>query len=176
MYQSLHTTLFSGDKLVQVQIRTDDMDLIAAYGLMAYWYTNKGNARNVMQEDLSTKFQFFKSLTQMKSMFADNKESVTQVKSEVFSDRVYVYNSKGEVIELPKGANIIDFVYKVSPEDAVHMIAAFVNNEFVPFDYVLQNRERVSIITDKYTYNNVEEWENKAQTSYAKQLILKKDQ
>lgn len=173
MYQSLHTTLFSGEKLVQIQIRTPDMDMIAAYGLMAYWYTNKGNARDVMEKDLSNKFQFYQSLNQINSMYDDNKEFLTQVKSEVFSDRVYVYNSSGEVIELPKGANIIDFAFKSSPESARHMIAAFVNNEFVPFDYVLNNKERVSIITDRYTYNNIEEWEDKAQTSYAKKLIKK---
>ena len=173
MYQSLHTTLFSGEKLVQIQIRTSDMDMIASYGLMAYWYTNKGNAADAMEEDLTTKFQFFKSLTQINSMFDDNKEFVTQVKSEVFSDRVYVYNSSGEVIELPKGSNIIDFAFKDSPDSARHMIAAFVNNEYVPFDYVLNNRERVNIISDKYNYNNIEEWEDKAQTSYAKKMIRK---
>ena len=173
MYQSLHTTLFSGDKLVQAQIRTPDMDLIASYGLMAYWYYNKGNARNVMQEDLKNKFQFFKSLTQINNMFDDNKEFVTQVKSEVFCDRIYVYNYSGEVIELPKGSTIIDYICKVNPENASNIVAAFVNNEYVPFTYILNNKDKINIITDTLGFNDMQDWEKNAQTEYAKKMIKK---
>ena len=173
MYQSIHTTLFAGDRLVQVQIGTHEMDQIAADGLMAYWYINKGEARNVMQDDLRNKFQFFKSLTQINSMFEDNKDFVTQVKTEVFTDRVYVYNSSGEVVDLPKGATIIDFAYKLGEDTANNMIAAYVDNELVPFDFVLSNRQRVNIVTDKLTHQDKEDWESIAQTSYAKKLIKK---
>ena len=171
MYQSLHTTLFTGDRFVQVQIKTSDMDLIASYGLMAYWYINKGKARIMMQEDLKNKFQFFKSLKQIDQMFSNNKEFVDQVKTELFSDRVYVYDSSGEVIDLPKGANIIDFAYKIGADIAQNMVAAYVNNKMVPFDYVLQNRQRVFIITDELAYHDRENWESIAKTSLAKKLI-----
>ena len=62
LYSSLHTTVFGPDeKLVQTQIRTFDMDKVASFGLTAYWDINKGVAREVMQEDLKTKSQLFKS-------------------------------------------------------------------------------------------------------------------
>ena len=172
MYQSLHTTLFTDEnRLVQTQIRTHDMDVIASYGLMAYWYINKGEARRVMQEDLKNKFQFFKSLTDINTMFDDNKEFVTQVKSEVFSDRIYVYNSIGEVIELPLGANIIDYAIKSGENIACHLVGATVNNKEVGFNTVLKNRDRVNLITDDKVLIDKNTLENIAQTGYAKKLI-----
>ena len=172
MYQSLHTTVFANDnKFVQTQIRTHDMDLIATYGLMSYWYINKGEARNEMQKDLKNNYQFFNSINEINDMVENNKEFVTQVKSEVFSDRVYVYTSTGEVIELPKGSTIIDFAYKLSMQTASHMVSAFVNNQKVDFDYVLNNRDRVNILVDENVFSPNEEWVDIAQTSYAKKLI-----
>ena len=62
MYRSLHSTVFTpDDRIVQTQIRTFDMDKVASFGLTAYWDSQKGNARNVMQEELKEKFQFFKT-------------------------------------------------------------------------------------------------------------------
>ena len=70
MYRSLHTTVFApDDRLVQTQIRTFDMDKVASFGLATYWDLRKGEARNVMQEDLRKKYQFFKSLIEINSMF-----------------------------------------------------------------------------------------------------------
>ena len=114
MFQSLHTTVFgTDDRLVQTQIRTFDMNKVASFGLTAYWNEQKGEARNVMQEDLKQKFQFFKSLTEINSMFGDNQRFVSRVKTELFADGVYVYTKKCYVIELPKGATQIDFAYKI---------------------------------------------------------------
>ena len=173
MYQSIHTTLFADEnKVVQAQIRTKDMDVIASYGLMAYWYINKGNARNVMQEDLHNKFQFFKSLKDIDEKFSDNQEFMIQVKSEVFSDRIYVYDNYGNVIELPKGANIVDYACKIGLDTLSHMQGVNVNNIYVPFSYVLKNRDRVSIMTNDYVNNSLLKLENLAQTGYAKKLIL----
>ncbi len=112
MYQSLHTTVFGpDDRLVQTQIRTFDMDKVASFGLTAYWDLEKGQARDVMQNDLKQKFQFFKSLTEINSMFGDNQQFVNQVKNELFADKVYVYTTKGDIIELPElvyDSNLID--------------------------------------------------------------------
>lgn len=67
------------------------MDRIASFGLSTYWDIEKGKVRDVMQEDLKNKYQFFKSLTEINAMFGDNQEFVSQVKSELFSDKIYVY-------------------------------------------------------------------------------------
>ena len=172
MYQSLHTTVFGpDDRLVQTQIRTFDMDKVASFGLTAYWDEQRGKARDVMQDDLKQKFQFFKSLTEINSMFGDNQQFVNQVKTELFSDKVYVYTTKGDIIELPKGATPIDFAYKIHTDIGNTMVGVFVNDEFVPIDYALKNKDRVRIITDELSYGPREDWIDKAQTSLAKRKI-----
>ena len=174
MYMSLHTTVFGpDDRLFQTQIRTFDMDKIASFGLTAYWDYQKGKARDVMQEDLKKKFQFFKSLTEINSMFGDNQEFVNQVKNELFADRVYAYTTKGDIIELPKGATVIDFAYKLDADIANTMVGVFVNDEYVPIDYVLQNKDRVRIVTDDLSFGPREDWIDKAHTSLAKSKIKK---
>jgi len=172
MYKSLHTTVFGeNEKIVQTQIRTFDMDKIASFGLTAYWDINKGNARNTMQEDLKNKYQFFKSLTEINAMFGDNQEFVSQVKREIFADTIYVYTTKGEIIELPKDSTPIDFAYKIHTDIGNTMVAAIVNDEYVPIDYKLKNKDRVRIITDIFSFGPREEWLEKVKTSTAKRKI-----
>ncbi len=172
MYQSLHTTVFApNDRLVQMQIRTFVMDKIASFGLTAYFDLSSSNARDIMQNDLKTKYQFFRSLMEINSMFGDNQQFVSQVKKELFSESVYVYTTKGEVIELPKGSTIIDFAYRVSQDEGNAMVAALVNEEFVPLNYVLKNKDRVRIVTDELAFGPKEEWLQIAKTSYAKSRI-----
>ncbi len=172
MYRSLHTTVFGpDDKLVQTQIRTFDMDKIASFGLCTYWDMNKGQARNIMQKDLKEKYQFFKSLTEINAMFGDNNDFVNQVKCELFSDKVYVYSSKGDIIELPKGATPIDFAYKIHTDVGNTMVAVKVNDEYVPINYTLQNKDRVKIITEALSFGPRAEWIDMAYTTHAKRKI-----
>ena len=172
MYQSLHTTVFGpDDRLVQTQIRTFDMDKVASHGLATYWDVAKGDAREIMQENLRSKCQFFNSLVEFNSMFGDNSEFVSKVKNELFTDRVYVYTTKGEIIELPKGANPIDFAYKIHTDVGNNMVAAVVNDDNVPLDYVLRNNDRVRILTDELATGAKPEWEDLAKTTYAKRRI-----
>lgn len=172
MYRSLHTTVFGpDDRLVQTQIRTFDMDDIASFGLTAYWDKEKGNARNTMQNNLKEKYQFFKSLTEINAMFGDNQQFVNQVKLELFSDKVYVYTTKGDIIELPKGSTPIDFAYKIHTDIGNTMVASIVNDEYVPIDTILHNKDRVRIITDDLSFGPREDWEDKVQTTYAKRKI-----
>ena len=172
MYKSLHTTVFGpDDKIVQVQIRTFEMDKIASFGSTTYWDLKKGDARMNMQSDLRDKFQFFKSLTEINSMFGDNQEFVRQVKSELFSDKVYVYTTKGDIIELPKGSTPIDFAYKIHTDIGNTMVGAFVNDVYVPIDYILKNKDRVRIMTDELSYGDRKNWYELAHTSLAKKKI-----
>ena len=173
MYKSLHTTLFGPEeRLVQAQIKTFKMDKIATHGLTAYWDMNKDGARDKMQKDLRSKFQFFKSLTEINEMFRDNQEFITQVKIELLSDKIYVYTSKGDIIELPLGSTPIDFAYKLDENIGNTMIGAYVNDANVPLDYKLVSKDRVRIITNELSDGPDEDWIEKAKTSLAKQKIL----
>lgn len=172
MYQSLHTTVFAPDnRLVQTQIRTFDMDKVASFGLTALWDIKNGDSRNIMQQKLKEEYQFYKSLREIDKLFEDNNEFVTQVKSELFSDRIYVYTPKGNVIELPKGATAIDFAYKIHTKLGNTMASAVVNDKYVPAETVLNNRDRVRIITDDLSFGPRYEWIDSAVTAKAKRKI-----
>jgi len=173
MYRSLHTTVFGPDeKIVQTQIRTFDMDKVASFGLTALWHIKKGEARYAMQEHLKSKCQFFDSLKEIDSTFEDDSEFVRQVKEELFAANVYPYTPTGDVIELPKGATIIDYAYKYNPTIANQMIEATVNDEIVPLNYVIQNQDRIKLKVDELSIGPNPIWIDLAKTAYAKRKIL----
>ena len=172
MYRSLHTTVFGPDnRLVQTQVRTFDMDKIASFGLTAYWDINKGEARNVMQEDLKNKYQFFKSLIEINRVFGDNQEFVSQIKKELFSENIYVYTPKGDIIQLPKDATPIDFAYEIHTALGNTIVKALVNDEEVSVIQPLRNKDRVRIITDTMSLGPKEEWIDIVKTTKAKRKI-----
>ena len=142
MYRSLHTTVFAeNDKLVQTQIRTFDMDKIASYGLPAYWDINRGNARDIMQEKIKNEFQVFKSLDSVNMLFKNNKDFVAQIKSELFKEKIYIYDSIGKRIEIPKNSNVIDLVCYLDMDNIVEEVK--VNDKVAPWSMVLNNKDRV---------------------------------
>ena len=147
------------------------MEKIAIYGLTSYWFKYKNNARINMQKDLENNFQFFKSIKELDSTILDNIEFVSLIKKELFSSNIYVYTTTGEVIELPNGSTVVDFAYKIHTDIGNSMVAAIVNNEAVSFDYVLENQDRVRIVTDSKAYVPKEEWLNYAKTTTAKSKI-----
>ena len=173
MYRSIHTTVFGADNhLLQFQIRTFDMERVAIFGLTSYWFKYKNNAKNYMKKDLEDNFQFFKSIKELDSTILDNIEFVSRIKKELFSSNIYVYTMDGKVIELPNGATIIDFAYKIHTDIGNSMVAAIVNDEAVSFDYVLENQDRVRIITDSTAYVPKEEWLDIAVTTTARNKIM----
>ena len=172
MYSSLHTTVFGPEgRLIQTQIRTFDMDKIASFGLTAYFDINKGDARKVMQDDLRNKYQFFSSLLEINSVFADNQEFVNQIKNELFSDKVYIYGMNGRIVELPKGSTVIDYAFNLDSDIGNTMVGAIVNDDYKDVSYVLKNNDRVRIISDELSFGPREEWITKAVTTKAKKRI-----
>ena len=172
MYRAIHTTVYCDDHLIQFQIRTREMDRIATYGLTSYWFKNRMFAKNAMQNDLENNFQFFKSIKELDSTIADNIEFVKLIKRELFSQNVYVRSTNGEIIELPLDSTPIDFAYKIHTDIGNTMIAAVVNDGIVPFNYKLQNNDRVRIICDKNVHINREGWLSIVVTTHAKRKIL----
>ncbi len=171
MYRSLHTTVFGEDeRLVQTQIRTFDMDKIASFGLTTYWYINNKDARFIMQKELKEKYQFYKSLLEINKVFGDNKEFLRQIKSELFTDKIYVYTPKGDIIELPKGSTVIDFAYKIHTHLGNTLINALVNDKLVNPFHKLENKDRVKVITNDLSKPK-EEWIDAVVTAKAKRKI-----
>ncbi len=169
-YQSLHTTLFTPQgRLVQTQIRAFDMDKTASFGVAAFWDTEKGNAFNVMKDDMdnSQVKPFIKN-----ALNSSDDEFLGQIKDEVLSEKVYVYTREGRVVELPIGSTVIDLAFTLGDEIGNTMVDVIVNNRHVQVDYVLQKNDHVEIITDPLSFGSRAEWIPKAHTSYAKARII----
>ena len=172
LYSSLHTTVFGAEgRLVQIQIRTFEKEKIASYGLTAFWNINKGNARNIMQENLKNKYQFFESLVEIDQTFANNQEFVEHIQQELLSQRVYVYTNKGEIMELPSGSTAIDLAYKIHTDIGNKMVGATVNDKLVECGHTLHNKDRVKIITDEQSSGPNIGWLDIVKTTKAKRQI-----
>lgn len=152
MYQSLHTTVFGENKkLVQTQIRTFDMDKMASFGLASYWSKDQDKAKYIMQNSLKKDYPFFISLDRINKIFLDNDDNqkfVDEVKKEILSDNIYIYDPKGRVIELPKGSTIKDYARRIKRDSWLIPVGGLVNNSFEKLNYVLKNKDIVDIVVD----------------------------
>ena len=171
MYRSLHTTIFGADdKIIQVQIKTKDMDNINTYGLASYWNKYHGLGAKRMQEELLNNYQFLSTINTLDGEFSDDKSFVEKIKNEIFSNNIYVYTPKGNIIELPFESTPIDYAYKIHSNMGNHLFKCFVNGEEVPFDYTLKNKDRVVLIVKEKSHP-YKKWLNIAKTTYAKKKI-----
>ena len=174
MYSSLHTSVFGPNSvLVQAQIRTHEMERINVHGLTAYWDICKGAAGSRMQELLSEKFQFVKSIEEINRIFTDNQAFIEQVEKEVLGRNIYVYNNDGLLVELPEGSTVVDFAYRLSSTVGDTMVGAFVNGQVARFDTILHSNDRIHIMTDVSSLGPQKEWLNDATTVHAQRAIRK---
>lgn len=147
MYQSLHTTVIgTKGQPVEIQIRTWEMHHISEYGVAAHWRYKEGNKSG--SKDFDQKISWLRRLLEWQDT-SNPKEFVNAVKLDVFSDEVFVFTPKGDVINLPKGSIPIDFAYRIHTEVGSHCVGAKVNNKIVPLDTKLKNGDIVSVITSK---------------------------
>lgn len=174
MYQSLHTTVFGFDGyLFEIQIRTYDMDEIAERGIASHWsYKENGGSNKIStQNAMEYKLQFFRSIMELNSEESNDEEFVKSVTEDVFKNTIYVFTPNGDVIELPSGANPIDFAYRVHSKVGDQMVGAIVNGNIVPLDYELSNNDIVKINTNKNSAGPSREWIGIAKTTGAKNKI-----
>lgn len=172
LYRSLHTTVFGpNETIVQNQIRTFDMDKINSFGITAYWDIKKGNARREFQDILRQQSKFVPVLTFYDNLFSDNTKFIESVENEILEDKVYVYDEKGNIVELPNGSTIVDYAYQLGEDIGNKLYKAKVNNKEVGLNYVLKKKDRVLIYNDVLSNGPKEEWIDYAKTTYAKQKI-----
>ncbi|WP_155287228.1 RelA/SpoT family protein [Lacticaseibacillus zhaodongensis] len=148
LYQSLHTTVIGpGGKPLEVQIRTEEMHHVAEYGVAAHWAYKEGQTDEVHYDSDGRKLDMFREILELKDETKDAAEFVDSVKGDIFSDRVYVFTPRGEVYELPKGSNTLDFAYRIHTEVGNHTVGAKVNGKIVPLNYQLKNGDIVEMLT-----------------------------
>ena len=170
LYQSLHTTVSTPtSKLLKIKIRTYDMDKVAANGIPALWNIKNGKTMEETQKEVVKKCQFAKKLMELDESFSDNQEFIKEIKNELLTEHVYVYSENGEFIELPKGSTALDFACQVYPNLLDQMTGLLVNEKEVPFNTILENYDRIQLITKgKINHENLEDFVN---TSVAKQKL-----
>lgn len=170
-YQSLHTTIIGpGGRPLEIQIRTEQMHEVAEYGVAAHWAYKQGNFTGVEQTSSNEKLDMVREILELKDETQDAGEFMKNVKSEIFSDRVYVFTPKGEVYELPKGSVTLDFAYEIHTQVGSHAVGAKVNGKLVPLDYKLKNGDVIDIMTQSNASPSTD-WIDMVKTSRARNKI-----
>jgi guanosine-3',5'-bis(diphosphate) 3'-pyrophosphohydrolase len=146
-YQSLHTSVkYDDGRTIEVQIRTQDMHEHAEYGIAAHWRYKEGASKD---EQYQKRIVWLRQLMEWMQDVEDAGEFVDSMKTDVFSDRVYAFTPKGDIIDLPAGATPLDFAYHVHTEVGNRCRGAKVNGKLVSLDYILYTGDQVEIITAK---------------------------
>ena len=168
MYQSLHTSLISRDGGVfEVQIRTFEMHRTAEYGVAAHGKYKEGRKQD---DDFDKKFSLIRELQELQADTVDPHEFLDTVRGDMFSDDVFVFTPKGEVITLVRGATPIDFAYRIHSKVGDSCVGCKANGRIVPLDYQLQTGDVVEILTSG-SKGPSRDWLNVAKTSQAKSRI-----
>ena len=147
-YQSLHTTVIgTRGQPVVIQIRTWEMHHIAEYGVAAHWRYKEGN-QTANKDAFDEKMGWLRNLLEWQDT-SNPQEFVNALKLDAFSDEVFVFSPRGDVIDLPQGAIPIDFAYRIHTDVGHRCVGAKINGKIVPLDYRLKNGDIVEIITSK---------------------------
>ena len=176
MYQSLHTTLIGQTgQPFEIQIRTYEMHKTAEYGIAAHWkYKEASDGKKVKSnESEEEKLSWLKQILEWQRDMSDNREFMNLLKSDLdlFSDSVYCFTPTGDVKTLPVGSTPIDFAYCVHSAVGNHMVGARVNGKLVAIDYVINNGDRVEILTSQNSSGPSRDWLKLVKSTQAKNKI-----
>ncbi len=174
MYQSLHTTVIGPNgKIFEVQIRTEEMDNIAEFGVAAHWAykENRNNTAEQEQLEIQQKLKWYKEMVEHSENDDDASDIVDIMKDDIFLANVYVFTPNGDVLDFPAGATPLDFAYRIHSEIGNKTVGAIVNGKIVPLTYGLKTGDVVEIKTSKQSYGPSEGWLKIVKTQHAKGKI-----
>jgi GTP diphosphokinase / guanosine-3',5'-bis(diphosphate) 3'-diphosphatase len=167
-YQSLHTTVIGpGGDRIEIQIRTEEMHLIAEKGIAAHWNYKE---RGALSQDKLQQANWLRELVSLHQQSEDSDEFLDTVKTDLLEKDIYVFTPKGDVKELPDGASPVDLAYAIHTNLGGMCTGARVNGRMVPLKHKLENGDRVEIMTSK-TQVPSKDWLKFVVTNKAKSKI-----
>src|ERR1700733_10345690 len=168
MYQSLHTTVIGPQgQRMEVQIRTAEMHKVAEEGIAAHWSYKEGGTSELRETE---RFAWLRRLIEWQQNLKDPQEFLSTVKDDLFPEEVFVFTPKGDVLDFPQGATVIDFAYRIHSDVGNHLAGARINGRMVPLRYRLNSGDTVEVITsEKQTPGK--DWANFVATARAKSRI-----
>lgn len=148
-YQSLHTTVICDGKPLEIQIRTQEMHNVAEHGVASHWLYKKGTNKDMVKaEDLS----IINQLRALRDEDLSNESFFKELKTELLGDSIYVFTPMGDVKELPKGANAIDFAYMIHSSIGEKIIGAKADGKIIPLTQPLKNTQIIEVLTSPYSH------------------------
>jgi GTP pyrophosphokinase len=156
---------------LEIQIRTFAMHRVSEYGVAAHWKYKESGKGATASNEYDQKLSWLRQLVNLQQELSDPREYVEALKVDVFSDEVFVFTPKGDVIDLPKGSIPIDFAYRIHTEVGNHCVGAKVNGKIVPLEYKLKNGDIVSVITNKANNGPSRDWLNIVASSETRNKI-----
>ena len=173
-YQSLHTSLIGPNGTpFEIQIRTYDMHRTAEFGIAAHWKYKETSDGRHPDENEEEKLSWLRRILEWQKNLSDNKEFMSLLKSDLnlFSDFVYCFTPTGDVKNLPSGSTTVDFAYAIHSAVGNRMVGARVNGKLVNIDYVIQNGDRVEIITSQNSHGPSRDWLKIVKSTQARSKI-----
>ena len=167
-YRSLHTSVIGPkNKKIEIQFRSNAMDLIAEFGVAAHW---KYKDPKLIKEKDSKEYKWLHDLVELMDNSSSQDELIENSKIKLFRHNIYVFTPKGDVIELPKNATSVDFAYSVHSEVGDKCVATKINGKLQPLKKTLNNGDQVEIITSDNS-DPSPLWERFAVTSKVKSQL-----
>jgi len=168
MYQSLHTTVMgSTGRPIEIQIRTHDMHRAAEFGIAAHWLYKERQKGKVPEDEIA----WLQRVMDWQRESADPREFMESLKIDLYSDEVFVFTPKGDVIDLSRGATPLDFAYTIHTEVGHRTVGARVNGKLVALNHELQSGDSVDIITNKGPSSPSRDWPGIVKTPRARNKI-----
>ena len=169
-YQSIHTTVIGKDGIkMELQIKTKKMHQLAEYGVASHWiYKDEINEKKVKEINKGTKW--FQDVLDIIKSADDPKELIEYSKMNMYTDNVFCFTPKGDVISLPKGATALDFAYAVHTNIGNNTIGSKINGKLAPLDNSIKNGDQIEIIRSNGKHPQ-KSWLNFCKTGKAKSQI-----